>query len=50
MRIHMSYFCETNIGDKVYSLLCCPNFKEEFKHYYFQILHKTFNLLPKGTA
>ena len=25
-------FCETDIGDEFYYLLCCPNFKEERKH------------------
>ena len=26
-------FCETDIGDKFHYLLCCPNFKEERKHF-----------------
>ena len=26
-------FCETDIGDEFYYLLCCPNFKEERKHF-----------------
>ena len=26
-------FCETDIGDEFHYLLCCPNFKEERKHF-----------------
>ena len=26
-------FCKTDIGDEFHDLLCCPNFKEERKHF-----------------
>ena len=31
--IRICQFCETDIGDEFYYLLCCPNFKEERKHF-----------------
>ena len=43
-------FCETDISDEFHYLLCCPNFKEERKHFinskYYRpstfYLHKLF--------
>ena len=50
-------FCETDIGDEFHYLLCCPNFKEERKHfinskYYVRpstfYLHKLFKQTKGG--
>ena len=31
--MRMCQFCETDIGDELHYLLCCPNFKEERKNF-----------------
>ena len=31
--MHICQFCETDIDDEFHYLLCCPNFKEERKHF-----------------
>ena len=35
-------FCKTDIGDEFHHLLCCPNFKEERKHF----IHSKYYIRP----